>query len=146
MGCSFCYRLREVRLLEAFCDLSVVLCCRAEIKPHYLKAAAAFLHACKKAAADFEKCGFISLSSTQNNREATKNEAVLSQKAAIGARLHCTRTTKLSKNTALFASSLPAGTCARAVKGNENKRLLFLPSTPGWNQSAFSVLSPARAQ
>ena len=37
--------------------------------------------------------------------------------------------------------------CARAVKGNENKRFLlcFFPPTPGWNQSAFSVLSPARA-
>jgi len=96
---------------KKICDLSVVLC-RAEIKPHFSKAAAAFLPACKKAAADFEKCGFISLSSTQNNREVTKNEAALSQKAAIHARLHCTRTTKLSKNTALFASSLPAGTKA----------------------------------
>ena len=58
------------------------------IKPPLSKAAAALLHACKKAAADFEKCGFISLSSTQNNREVTKNEAALSQKAAIHARLH----------------------------------------------------------
>jgi len=33
---------------------------RAEIEARFLKAAAAFLPACKKAAAAFEKCGFIS--------------------------------------------------------------------------------------
>ena len=49
------------------------------IKPPLSKAAAALLHACKKAAADFEKGGFISLSS-QNNREVTKMKPLFHKK------------------------------------------------------------------
>jgi hypothetical protein len=54
---------------------------RAEIEAHFLKAAAALLHAYNKAAAAFEKCDlFQHRLSTQNNREVTTNKAALSTK------------------------------------------------------------------
>ena len=79
---------------------------------------------------------------------------------------HCTRTTKpygFRKRRLCFSAvfqhnttersqdiKLPAETkphflsCTRAVTKNENKRLSFLPPTPGWNQNTF--FCPARAQ
>ena len=55
---------------------------RAEIEARLLKAAAALLHAGKKAAAAFEECGFISVRSfRQNNREVTKIKPLYQQKS-----------------------------------------------------------------
>ena len=55
---------------------------RAEIEARLLKAAAALLHAGKKAAAAFEECGFISVRlSRQNNREVKKMKPLYQQKS-----------------------------------------------------------------
>ena len=56
---------------------------RTEIEARFLKAAAALLPACKKAAAAFEKCGFLSQCglSRQNNREVTKIKPLYQQKS-----------------------------------------------------------------
>jgi len=54
---------------------------RAEIEARLLKAAAALLHACKKAAAAFEECGFISVRSFKTKQpRGHKNKAALSTK------------------------------------------------------------------
>jgi len=53
---------------------------RAEIEARFLKAAAALLHACKKAAAAFEECGFISARSFKTKQpRGHKNKAALYQ-------------------------------------------------------------------
>ena len=55
---------------------------RTEIEARFLKAAAALLHAGKKAAAAFEECGFISVRSFKtNNREVTKIKPLYQQKS-----------------------------------------------------------------
>ena len=65
---------------------------RTEIEARFLKAAAALLHAGKKAAAAFEECGFISVRSFKTKQpRGHKNIKPLLSKAA---RLCCTRTTK----------------------------------------------------
>ena len=54
---------------------------RAEIEARFLKAAAALLHAGKKAAAAFEECGFISVRSFKTKQpRGHKNKAALSTK------------------------------------------------------------------
>ena len=54
---------------------------RTEIEARFLKAAAALLHARKKAAAAFEKCGFISVRSFKTKQpRGHKNKAALSTK------------------------------------------------------------------
>jgi hypothetical protein len=54
---------------------------RTEIEARFLKAAAALLPACKKAAAAFEKCGFISVRSFKTKQpRGHKNKAALSTK------------------------------------------------------------------
>ena len=54
---------------------------RAEIEARLLKAAAALLHAGKKAAAAFEECGFISVRSFKTKQpRGHKNKAALSTK------------------------------------------------------------------
>ena len=54
---------------------------RAEIEARLLKAAAALLHAGKKAAAAFEECGFISVRYFKTKQPGGhKNKAVLSTK------------------------------------------------------------------
>jgi hypothetical protein len=71
----------------------------------------ASLCACNKAAAAFEKCGFISARPfvAKQLRGHKKQSRPFNKKAAIRTRLHCTRTTKpqrLSKNPALFQHGL----------------------------------------
>ena len=52
---------------------------RAEIEARFLKAAAALLHAGKKAAAAFEECGFFSVRSFKTKQpRGHKNKAALS--------------------------------------------------------------------
>ena len=54
---------------------------RTEIEARFLKAAAALLHAGKKAAAAFEECGFISARSFKTKQpRGHKNKAALSTK------------------------------------------------------------------
>jgi hypothetical protein len=54
---------------------------RAEIEARLLKAAAALLHAGKKAAAAFEECGFMSVRSFKTKQpRGHKNKAALSTK------------------------------------------------------------------
>ena len=54
---------------------------RTEIEARFLKAAAALLHAGKKAAAAFEECGFISVRSFKTKQpRGHKNKAALSTK------------------------------------------------------------------
>ena len=54
---------------------------RTEIEARFLKAAAALLHAGKKAAAAFEECGFISARSYKTKQpRGHKNKAALSTK------------------------------------------------------------------
>jgi hypothetical protein len=56
---------------------------RAEIEAHFLKAAAALLPACKKAAAAFEKCGFISARSFKTKQpRGHKNKPLYQQKSS----------------------------------------------------------------
>ena len=93
---------------------------RAEIKPHFIKAAAAFLHAGNKAAAAFKKCASISARcgrSSNNDREVTENKAALS-------------TNKPRSYTCTYMRFL----------------LCFFPPTPGRSQSAFFCPEVLRAR
>jgi hypothetical protein len=70
---------------------------RTEIEARFLKAAAALLHAYKKAAAAFEKRGFILARSFKTKQpRGHKNKAALSttKKAVIRTKFHCTRAAK----------------------------------------------------
>ena len=63
---------------------------RAEIEAHFLKAAAALLHAGKKAVAAFEECGFISVRSFKTKQpRGHKNKAALSTKKPRSAPSAC---------------------------------------------------------
>jgi hypothetical protein len=54
---------------------------RTELEARFLKAAAALLPACKKAAAAFEKCGFISVRSFKAKKpRGHRHKAALSTK------------------------------------------------------------------